>query len=132
LIAGLGWNKGFAVPLHRGGTRFGLVSLAGKGVDPSPEDRARLAAACEFFLTRIKALDPHAGSTALPGGLTARELACVRLVAGGHTDATVARELGIAKPTAHQHVETARKRFNARSRAHLVAIAVSLGLVTGE
>jgi DNA-binding CsgD family transcriptional regulator len=64
-----------------------------------------------------------------PAGLTGRELDGLRLVAVGRTDAQIAEELGISKFTAHQHVESARKRLGAKSRAQMVARAVAFGIV---
>jgi DNA-binding CsgD family transcriptional regulator len=51
-------------------------------------------------------------------------------VALGRTDAEIAAALKISRTTAHQYVETARRQLDARTRAHLAAKAVTLGLAT--
>lgn len=61
--------------------------------------------------------------------LTRREVECLTLVADGKSDAEIAKELDIAASTVHFHVENAKKKFSARSRAQAVAQAVHAGLV---
>jgi DNA-binding NarL/FixJ family response regulator len=51
------------------------------------------------------------------------------LVALGCTDADIAESMGISQITTHQHVEGARKRLQARSRASMVAKGMTLGIV---
>jgi DNA-binding CsgD family transcriptional regulator len=63
-------------------------------------------------------------------GLSIREIEAVRHVAVGRSDAEIAEQLGISKSTAHKHVESARGRLKAKSRAHLAALAISLGIVS--
>ena len=59
------------------------------------------------------------------GKLSDRELEVVRLVARGETGKEIAAELGIAHETVRTHVRNAMTKLNARSRAHLVAKALS-------
>ena len=53
----------------------------------------------------------------------------VQLVALGHTGPEIAEELGIAHDTVRTHVRNAMDKVGARSRAHLVAKAMSEGLL---
>jgi DNA-binding CsgD family transcriptional regulator len=128
-VAEQGWREGFVAPVARGGSHFGLVSLAGRATDLSPEERKNLGLVCESLLARIRSLGPPPRFPVPPAGLTGRELDTLRLVAVGRTDAQIAEELGISKFTAHQHVESARKRLGAKSRAQMVARAVAFGIV---
>lgn len=50
-------------------------------------------------------------------------------VAQGHTDAGIAPLLGVSVSTVHFHVENAKKKLNAKTRAQAVAVAVHLGLI---
>jgi len=59
-----------------------------------------------------------------------REIEALRLVATGCCDAEIAGRLGISESTAHKHVESARRRLNAKSRAELAALGVSLALAS--
>jgi PAS domain S-box-containing protein len=62
-------------------------------------------------------------------GLSERECEVVRLVALGSTGPEIANELRIAHDTVRTHVRNAMDKVDARSRAHLVAIALGEGLV---
>jgi PAS domain S-box-containing protein len=63
------------------------------------------------------------------GTLTPRETEVVQQVALGETSAEIAAELGISEDTAKTHVRNAMNKLGARSRAHLVAKALTSGLV---
>lgn len=131
LAAEHGWTEGLAVSIARGGTRFGLVSLAGHGKDLVGEERSLLCLICECLLRRIRSLEPKPAFPAPPAGLSMREIDCIRLVALGCSDPEIADALGISQSTAHQHVEGGRRKLNAKSRAHMAALGVSLGIVEG-
>ena len=66
---------------------------------------------------------------AKPGTLTKREREVVTLVALGYSGPEIADELGIAHDTVRTHTRNAMKKLGARSRAHLVAKALSDGLM---
>jgi LuxR family transcriptional regulator, quorum-sensing system regulator BjaR1 len=125
-----GWSRGLVVPVPRGGTRIGLVTLIGRGVDFEPAQRAYLCLISECLLCRIRSLGNDVDYVAPPAGLTRREIEAARLVALGFSDEEIAVELGISPSTAHKHVEGARTRLNAKSRAHMAALCVSLGIAT--
>lgn len=69
-------------------------------------------------------LDPPAGT------LTDREREVVSLVAMGATGREIADELHISHDTARSHVRNAMTKLGARSRAHLVAKALTAGAIT--
>jgi DNA-binding CsgD family transcriptional regulator len=129
LCAAEGWTEGFVVPLPRGYNRVGLVSLVGHGPTLTPEARAFLTLISLALHTHVRSLIPRQGFAEPPAGLTAREIACLRLVALGLSDAAVAKTLGIATSTAHEFVEKAKRRLKCRSRTQMVAVAVSLGII---
>lgn len=58
--------------------------------------------------------------------LTQRETECLQLVAGGNTDVDIARRLGLSPSTIHFHVENAKKKLQAKTRAQAAALAVHL------
>jgi DNA-binding NarL/FixJ family response regulator len=60
--------------------------------------------------------------------LTAREREMVILVADGKSDQEIAEELFLSPLTVRTHVQRAKMKLEARSRAQLVAIAYQLGL----
>lgn len=61
------------------------------------------------------------GTGALPAGLSARELEVLALIAGGKTNATIARRLGIAESTVKQHVKNILRKLDVGTRAEAVA-----------
>jgi LuxR family quorum-sensing system transcriptional regulator CciR len=129
LAAQHGWREGLAVPVPRGGARYGLVSLVGHAPLLSANYRDLLSLISECLLARIRALGAPARFPAPPAGLTAREIDAVRLVALGCSDGEIGEALGISRATAHQHVEGGRKRLHAKSRAQMTGRAVALGIV---
>lgn len=64
-----------------------------------------------------------------PVQLTRRELDSLRLVAEGKTDWDVARILGISESTARFHIDNARRKLDAVSRAQAVAKIANRGLL---
>jgi len=64
--------------------------------------------------------------------LSARERQIVRLVAMGSTGPEIAEELRISHNTVRTHVRSAMEKSGARSRAHLVAKALGLGIILEE
>jgi DNA-binding CsgD family transcriptional regulator len=126
-----GWARGLAVPVARGGTRFGLVTLIGRSQEFEQSQRAFLCLISECLLTSIRSLGTDVDYVA-PAGLSQREIEAARLVARGYSDDEIAAELGISPSTAHKHVEAGRRRLKAKSRAHLAALCVSLGIATAS
>lgn len=64
--------------------------------------------------------------------LSKRELEIVTLVALGNTGPEIAEELGIAHNTVRTHTRNAMEKLDARSRAHLVAVAIGHGIILGD
>jgi DNA-binding CsgD family transcriptional regulator len=125
-----GWSGGLAVPVARGGSRYGLVTMIGRGEPLDEFQRVFLCLISETLLSRIHALRPDVEYAMPPAGMSQREVEAARLVAAGCSDPDIAAELGISESTAHKHVEAGRKRLNARNRAHMAALSVSLGIAT--
>jgi DNA-binding CsgD family transcriptional regulator len=64
-----------------------------------------------------------------PGGLTAREVEVLRLVASGKTNRGIARELGLSEKTVARHVHNSLTKIGAPSRAAATAYAYENGLI---
>jgi len=58
--------------------------------------------------------------------LTKRERECLSWVAAGKTDWEISEVLGISHETVHKHINNALRKLNATTRAHAVALAISL------
>lgn len=124
-----GWRDGVFVPIPRGGSRYGLATATGMQGPLSPEERSEIGVALVLFYERFRALGVGRPPAASFSGLTPRELDCLALVASGADDQGIADRLKIARSTAHDHIERAKRRLNVRTRAEAVAITVSLGLI---
>ncbi|MFZ5891524.1 MAG: LuxR C-terminal-related transcriptional regulator [Myxococcota bacterium] len=64
-----------------------------------------------------------------PGGLTARELEVLRLVASGKTNKLIANDLGLSEKTVDRHVSNIFTKIQVTSRAAATAYAFKHGLV---
>ncbi len=76
-----GWARGLAVPVARGGTRFGLVTLIGRGEEFDPAQRAYLCLISECLMTRIRSLGVGVDYALPPAGMSKREIEAVRQTA---------------------------------------------------
>jgi DNA-binding CsgD family transcriptional regulator len=61
--------------------------------------------------------------------LSARELEVISLSADGKTSAEIAAIVGIAETTVNTHVKNAMKKTKAKSRTHLISIAMRMGYI---
>ncbi|MDQ0319517.1 DNA-binding CsgD family transcriptional regulator [Pararhizobium capsulatum DSM 1112] len=124
-----GWIDGLIVPIPRGGQRVGLISMVARRSMITERQKLLLPPLCICFHVRLRGMIAGHDLPVAPAGLTARELDCLPLVSKGFSDREIAAELNISVSTAHEHVENARKRFEAGTRSELVAAAVSLGVI---
>ena len=123
-----GWTEGLAVPFRRSETRFGLVSIVGSRVTLPADEKDALSLMALCLHEQARRLGPTLGVALALSALSLRELDCLRLVARGQSDKQIAVALGIAKSTAHEHVEAAKRKLNVSNRGEAAAIGVSLGL----
>ena len=88
---------------------------------------------------RLKALGvthiprgPLGGTRANPAGLTARQLDVLRLLAKGHSNAQIARQLVLSVRTVDSHVAALLGKLGVRDRHDAAARATELGVLTGS
>jgi DNA-binding CsgD family transcriptional regulator len=126
----LGLHNGFVTPVHGPGGYFALVSISSpeRDLDFSFDARLHLQTLAVFAHERASALAgaPHA-TTALET-MSERELECLRWVATGKTDWEIGVILSISSSTVRFHVDNARTKLGARTRAQAVARLVLSGL----
>ncbi|MDE2488815.1 MAG: LuxR family transcriptional regulator [Alphaproteobacteria bacterium] len=120
-----GLGEGFTVPVAVPGAAAGSCSYALAPGRPVP--RAELPAAhyigCIGFEAARRILAPEPAPPPLPR-LSKRQLECLTLAAQGKSDWDIARLLGIARHTVHQHMEAAKRRYGVATRAQLVVRAL--------
>jgi len=81
----------------------------------------------EIFMRAVvaKKVSPRAAGMKL----SARELECLRLAAGGLTTELIAKKLGIAASTAQFHFNSIRSKLSATNRQEAIARAIRDGLI---
>jgi DNA-binding NarL/FixJ family response regulator len=93
------------------------------------------------ILQTIRAI--HAGKTRVPGvvasqiaehltdkALSPREVQVLELIATGHRNKLIARELSIGEETVKMHVQNIMRKLDASDRTHAVTIALQRGILT--
>lgn len=129
VAANAGWTEGLVVPISRSSDRVGLVSLAASRPPFTAAEKAALTVSSVFFHQHIRVLVAGRGFPQPPAGLTEREMTCLSMVADGLSDREMGERLQLSTTTVHEHVEKAKRKLHARTRASAVAIAVMLGIV---
>ena len=86
----------------------------------------RLGAAPDLAALDVPKPSPAART---PGGLTARELEVLRLVATGQTNKAIAKQLFLSEKTIDRHVSNIFAKLNVASRAAATAYAYQNSLV---
>jgi DNA-binding CsgD family transcriptional regulator len=129
-----GWQNGFVVPVHGPRGYFSYVSIASpeRDLDLGIENRARLQMLSILAHDRCSTLSLAERSDAARDSsskLSERELECMRWVAAGKTDWEIGIILVISASTARFHIENARRKLNASTRAQAVAILFAGGLL---
>ena len=95
-------------------------------LDAARRTLAQLGAAPD--LARVEALSKTA-TTSVPGGLTAREVEILRLLAAGRTNRAIAATLVISEKTVARHVSNIFSKLGLSSRSAATAYAYQQGLV---
>jgi DNA-binding NarL/FixJ family response regulator len=113
-----------------------LIGLACRALGDPETSAFELASAQKTFerleakpdIEQLAALVQHPhGRT--PGGLTAREVEVLRLLASGRTNRAIARELGLSEKTVARHVSNTFAKIGVPSRAAATAYAYENGLI---
>ncbi len=125
-----GWTDGLVVPVARGGARKGVIHMMGPRIQITEFETETLALLAAAFLDRVRTMLAGSDELICVGGLSPRQIDCMRLVASGQTDKAIAIKLGIGPSTVHEYVHNARARLGAKTRAEAVAVMVSLGMAT--
>lgn len=109
---------GMSVPSHGPGGRMGWVSFTVERLEMSPLERQAISLAGLALHDRLRVL---AGDIETPVSLSERERDCLGFVAQGKSDWEISVILSIAQSTVHTHIENAKRKLGARTRAQAVA-----------
>lgn len=118
-----GLKHGVTIPLHGPGRFSASCSL----VSETPDIRADCVFAAQSYATYAyeaarMLVGPSEGRPRVM--LSRRERQCLKLVAIGKDDETIAMILGISPDTVRQYIESAKQRLNVTKRPHAVAYAL--------
>jgi DNA-binding CsgD family transcriptional regulator len=113
-----------------------LIGLAHRALGDTDTAELELDAACRVFqqlgaapeVARVEALSQVAAPKTA-GGLTAREVQVLRLVAGGKSNRAIAAELAISEHTVARHVQNIFAKLDVASRSAATAFAFEHGLL---
>jgi len=102
----------------------------GRALEAAVSGQAILDPAVQARLVEVAAL-PGPGSEGgpLPDGLTQREAEVLRLIAAGHSNAEISRELFVGEATVKTHVNRIFAKTGSRDRSQAVAYAHRRGLI---
>jgi LuxR family quorum sensing-dependent transcriptional regulator len=122
-----GFLEGMVIPLRNGDGDIGMVTMGGDRPKLTGDEATFLTATASAVFFAAEALEPVARDVANRGAFTPRELDCIALLSAGLTDAEIAKALGLSRETIVSHMENARRKVGARSRAHLLSLAMRYG-----
>jgi len=131
----LGWkvltdfqlDDGIAIPVHGPNGYCAVVSLGFERIDLAPRERRAIDLASVALHDQMRTLSP-APVDSYPA-LSERERDAIAFVAEGKSDWEISVILNIAQATAHSHVENAKRKLGAKTRAQAVARAARMGLI---
>jgi DNA-binding CsgD family transcriptional regulator len=128
-----GLAAGFTMPIRMRNEPEAMFTVARQhDEDISSPDLfcARLIGTIAFERARtLLGADEHSRA---PVPLSPRQIECVALVGQGKSDWEIGKILGLSSDTAHEYVETARKRYGVSRRTQLVVRAIHDGHVNIE
>jgi DNA-binding CsgD family transcriptional regulator len=125
-----GLFDGLCAPIRAGYDEVGFVLLGSDHLlEPSDYERFLLQGMCEAY---ARAGFAHLPIASPPQALTLREVECLRWIAVGRSDPQVGMLLGLSPNTVHAHVEAAKTKLNANSRAQLVLRAAMAGILRSD
>lgn len=116
------------VPLARACRELGDSSGMRMHLEAARESFAWLGAAPA--LRQVEGLSAGLRAPATGAALSPRELQVLRLVAAGHTNEAVARELGLSDKTVDRHLANIFEKLQVRTRSAATAYAYQHGLMT--
>jgi LuxR family quorum sensing-dependent transcriptional regulator len=123
-----GFEDGIATPCHGPAGYVGVVSLAFERLrDVSPADQGAIEMASLILHNRMR--DCSKRLEVDTPRLTPRERDCLAFVAEGKSDWDISVMLGVSHTTIITHVQNAKRKLGAATRAQAVAQCFILGLL---
>jgi LuxR family quorum sensing-dependent transcriptional regulator len=124
-----GWKDGLAIPIHGPRGYLSLAGLAGEEREVSLAERSALQATIFAAHQRCLELTKSAEGPSSTPRLTPREAECLQWIACGKSDWEISDRLSVSERTVRFHLQSAKRKFGVRTRAHAVALAILAGYV---
>ncbi len=119
-----GFHDGFVIPIHGASGDIWSVVLVSKGpVTLDKQARASVTAAATLYAVTGATLAELQQDEPTSTPLTKRETQCLAWAAQGKTDWEIGQLLQIGDKTVNMHIDNARKKLDASSRAQAALIA---------
>lgn len=133
--ARFGLREGYAFPIHGRNGLVGGVFIGGEGCLFSTSELLIVDAAMRASFWRLLDYSGHAKELLAPPDLsiaqvTRRELDILTLLAQGSTSPEIGKTLKISSHTVDWYINGIQRRFDAKNRQHVVALAFRYGLIT--
>lgn len=120
-----GLNSGFTIPDRRDG-HLKLIALCGEAKTLDRTQQMALNYAGLEALLRMQELGLR-DERFTPVPLSPRERECLKWVAAGKSDMDIGTILGISEKTVNTHIERAKHKMHAQTRAQAIVVAFRLG-----
>lgn len=125
-----GVRSGYTVPFRIPGERGAFFTLARSDEAPFTSIEGSVAQILGgIFFHRARELVRLSSSPSGPTRLSPRQIDCLQLIAIGKTEWEISGILGLSRSTVHDYVESARRRFDVRTRSQLVLAAARDGYI---
>ncbi|QIG38788.1 helix-turn-helix transcriptional regulator [Microbacterium sp. 4R-513] len=135
LLRGLRAEQQLSIPMLVRGIEHQAVVVCRPGLDFTDDD-LELARFLQRMFTSLQRQAEILAARAVPeelaSSLSGRELAVLRLIAGGSSAQAAARELGVSPRTVEKHLEHVYRKIGVRDRVSAALIAYELGLVDSD
>ncbi len=120
-----GYTEGYVLPVRTTAGHLGLFSVAGDRPPLSAEQQSLLQVAGTAAINRAEAIKQEQASELIKA-FTPRERDCVALLVRDLGEQEIAAALGISATTARFHLDNARAKMRASSRAHLAMMITGM------
>ena len=120
-----GYTEGYVLPVRTTAGHLGLLSMAGDRPPLPADQQGLLQVVGSAVINRAEAITQDQASELIKA-FTARERDCVVLLVRGGSEPEIAASLGISATTARFHLDNARVKMRASSRAHLAIMVTGM------
>lgn len=129
-----GLREGYAFPIHGRSGLLGGVFIGGQGCYFNTSELSILDAAMRAAFWRLVDFSGHSDELlSVPdlsvAQLTRRELDVLALLAQGNTSPEIGKALSISSHTVDWYINGIQRKFDAKNRQHVIALAFRSGLI---